>query len=138
VTHPRKAARAAVQAALAVAWPDYNFRPAPYRPGDVSSLPAYEIATPRTDIAHEAVGDEAQDIRLEIVLRIPGTDRVYDDLDDICQPIEAVVLTALLIIFQDAELKRVETALASDGPEPIGLMLLTFNARALVAVGNQT
>jgi hypothetical protein len=137
VTHPRKVARAAVKAALATALPDYNFRPAPFRAGDASSLPVYEITTPRTDISREAVDDEVQDIRLEVVLRVAGSDSVFDDLDDICQPLEAAILAALSENFEDSELKRVETALASDGPEPVGLMLLTFNTRALVAVGNQ-
>lgn len=136
MTHPRKRARAIVVAALPAILPDFTFRPAAYRPGDAAGLPVYEVTTPRTDISREAAFDELQEIRIEVVLRIAGGDDVFDMLDDLCQPIEAVVLAALEPEFPDTEITRVETATASDGPEAVGLMLLTFITRARVEVGN--
>ncbi|MEQ3631575.1 MAG: hypothetical protein ABNG97_09735 [Sulfitobacter sp.] len=118
--------------------PTFTDRKGAFRAGDSADLPAFEVATPRTDVAREAVDDELQDITLEVVLRMAGGADVFDDLDDISQPVESAVLTALTAIHEDAELTRVETATAPDGPEPIGLMLLTFKVGAQVAIGNPT
>lgn len=134
--HPRQRARAIVVAALPAVLVGFTYRPAAYRPGDLDSLPVYEVATPRTDISREAAFEELQEIRIEVVLRLRGGDDVFDRLDDLCQPVEGIVLAALAPEFPDTDLDRVETAIASDGPEPVGLMLLTFTTRARVAAGN--
>ena len=136
MSNPRKRAREVVKNALDIALPDFTFRPAPYRSGDRASLPVYEVATPRTDISRESVEDELQDIRLEVVLRVAGGDAIFDYLDDLCQPLEAAILAVLVGEFEESELTRIETATAPDGAEPVGLLLLTFQTRARVALGN--
>ena len=136
MSHKRKEIRAAIAAVLPSALPGFTYRKFAYRPGDVAALPVYEIATPRTEVEAEAVDDETQEVRIEITLRMKGNEDVFDLLDDLGQAVETATLAALKPITSRPGLLRVETAPAPDAAEPIGLMLLTFTARAYVARGN--